>query len=354
MSRAAKGARLYWRADKNVWLIRDTGRSDRSTGTADRREAERVLAAYIGKKDIITETSRADQMPVSDVLAIYGGEHAIGVASPERIGYAISALLPFWGVLMVGDVKGATCRRYGKTRIKANGDPVSSGTIRRELNVLQAAINYAHAEGYLLTAATVTLPQAPPPRDRWLTRKEAAALLRAAWRSPKGKHLARFILVSLYTGTRKDAACRLGFIPSISGGWVDVEKGVMNRAGAAERETKKRRGRVRLTNRLLSHCRRWRANGAAWIVECDGERVADIRKAFAGAVERAGLKGVTPHTLKHTAITWAIQRGMTDHDAADYFSTSVETIRATYYHHSPDYHSRALDVLNANLGPVPN
>jgi integrase len=349
MSRAGKGARLYWRAVRGVWYIRDTGRPNISTGTANRADAERALAAYIGTKDTIRGTYRADQMAVADVLSIYGSEHGIGVAAPERLGYAISALLPFWDGLMVGEVKGETCRRYAKTRVKANGEPVSTGTTRRELNVLQAAINYAHAEGYLLTAAKVTLPPSPPPRDRWLTRNEAAALLRAAWRSPKGKHVARFILVSLYTGTRKDAVCRLGFIPSVSGGWVDVEKGVMNRAGAGERETKKRRGRVRLTRRLLSHCRRWRANGAVWVVECDGERVADIRKAFARAVQRAGLEGVTPHTLKHTAITWAIQRGMTDHDAADYFSTSVETIRATYYHHSPDYHARAVGVLESKL-----
>jgi integrase len=354
MSRAAKGARLYWRASKNVWIVRDTGCPDQSTGTSDRGAAERALAAYIGKKGTIAETSRADLMPVADVLAIYGSEHGAGVAAPERLGYAISALLPFWGALMVGDVKGETCRRYARTRIKANGDPVSSGTIRRELNTMQAAINYAHAEGYLLTPAKVTLPPPPPPRDRWLTRDEAAALLWAAWRSSKGQHIARFILVSLYTGTRKDAVCRLGFIPSVSSGWVDVDQGVMNRAGAGERETNKRRGRVRLTRRLLSHCRRWRANGASWVVEAEGARVGDIRKAFAGAVQRAGLEGVTPHTLKHTAITWAIQRGMTDHDAADYFSTSVETIRETYYHHSPDYHSRALRILDAKLVPAPN
>lgn len=33
--------------------------------------------------------------------------------------------------------------------------------------------------------------QKPAPRERWLTRDEAARLLRAAWRAPRGRHLAR-------------------------------------------------------------------------------------------------------------------------------------------------------------------
>lgn len=150
-------------------------------------------------------------------------------------------MLAFWGSLSVADVKGETCRRYGKSRIRRFKDgttkPISEGTIRRELNVLQAAINYCHKEGYLVHPATVTLPEKPPARDRWLTRDEAARLIRAAYRSPRGKHLARFILLAIYTGTRKEAILGMLFMPNVSGGWIDVERGVIYRRGADERET---------------------------------------------------------------------------------------------------------------------
>jgi hypothetical protein len=57
------------------------------------------------------------------------------------------------------------------------------------------------------------LPPERPARERWLTRSEAARILWAAWRYreiQKGKrtdrrsrqHIAKFILVALYTGTR--------------------------------------------------------------------------------------------------------------------------------------------------------
>jgi len=351
MPRKPKGPRLDWWEAKGVWRIRDTGCPDRSTGTADRREAERALAAYIASKDTVTGSRRADQITITEVLDIYGREHAVTTAAPERIGYAIDSLLAFWGALTIADVKGETCRRYAKSRVRRFKDgttqPIADGTLRRELNVLQAAINYCHKEGYLLTAATVTLPTKPPSRDRWLTRDEAAALIWAAYRSARGKHLARFILIALYTGTRKEAILGLGFNPSLTGGWIDVDKGVMYRRGARERETNKRRKPVRLTRRLLAHCRRWQAMGANWAVEVDGQRIGDVKTAFAAARATAGLPDVSPHILKHTAITWAMQWGLTVEDASDYFDTSAETIRKTYYHHSPHYQDRALDILNA-------
>jgi len=353
MPRKAKGPRLYWRRDKQVWLIRDTGRSDISTGTSDRTDAEKRLSAYIASKDTVSGTRRADAITVGEVLDIYGQEHAATTAAPERIGFAIDALLAFWGALTVADVKGETCRRYAKSRVRRFKDgksqPIADGTIRRELNVLQAAINYCHKEGYLVSPTTVTLPIKPPSRDRWLTRDEAARLIWAAYRSPKGKHLARFILIALYTGTRKEAILGLGFMPSTASGWIDLERGVMFRRGAGERETTKRRKPVRLTRRLLSHCRRWYSSGSNWAVEVDGQRVGDVKTAFAYARRKAGLSDVTPHTLKHTAITWAIQKGLTVEDAADYFDTSAETIRKTYYHHSPHYQDRALAILERKL-----
>lgn len=261
MPRKPAGARLYWRKDKQVYLIRDSGRPEKSTGTRNRADAEKILAAYIASKDTVTGSRSADQISVTEILGIYGQEHALTVAAPERIGFAIDALLAFWGALCVADVKGETCRRYAKSRVRKFKDgttrPITAGTIRRELNVLQAAINYCHREGYLLTPTTVTLPRKTPSRDRWLTRDEAARLVWAAYRSPQGKHLARFILIAIYTGTRKEAILGMSFHPNISGGWVDVERGVMYRRGTGERETNKRRKPVRLTRRLLSHCRRW-------------------------------------------------------------------------------------------------
>ncbi|WP_230796825.1 tyrosine-type recombinase/integrase [Salipiger marinus] len=278
-------------------------------------------------------------MTCEEVLLAYAEEYGHTVAAPQRVGYALAALLPFWGSLKLSHVRGETCRRYAKFRGR------SAGTIRRELGTLQAAINYAHREGYVTSAPVVTLPEKPEPRERWLTRDEAARLLWAAHRGHKAGHLARFILIALYTGTRKDAILRMGFAPNTVGGWFDLERGIMYRRGADERQTKKRRTPAPIPRQLAAHLRRWRAGGAAWAVEYQGGRVGDVKRAFAKAVSEAGLDGVTPHTLKHTAITWALQNGASTWDAAGFFATSPETIERVYGHHSPAHQRSAVAAV---------
>ena len=339
MPRQPKGARLHKFKHRPHWYIRDTGQPDRSTGCTSRDEAEKALGAYIATKGRTGVANEPENVTCGEVLAVYAEEYAPTVAAPERIGYAITALLPFWSDLKLTHVKGETCRRYGKWRDK------SDGTVRRELGTLQAAMNYAHKEGYVTSAPKVTMPRKAEARERWLTRSEAARLLIAAHRGHKSSHLARFILIGLYTGTRKDAILRMGFEPNTVGGWFDLEAGIMFRRGENERSTNKRRTPAPIPRQLRAHLLRWKAQGCRWAVEYEGMRIGDVKRSFARAVADAGLSGVTPHTLKHTAITWALQRGATAWDCAGFFATSPETIVKTYGHHSPEFQQTALRAV---------
>ena len=81
-------------------------------------------------------------------------------------------------------------------------------------------------------------------------------------------------------------------------------------------------------------------------VEWRGREIHSMRSAWASVVQRAQLGWKpTPHTLKHTAITWAIESGMSITDAAEYFGTSAATIERVYWHRSPHYQSAAVAAL---------
>src|SRR5262249_23718744 len=108
------------------------------------------------------------------------------------------------------------------------------------------------------------LPPRGVARERWLTRSEAARLLKAAWRAkqvmrakdtrrPVGKHIARFILVGLYTGTRSSTICGAALMPTVGRGYVDLDQGVFYRRAIGRRQTKKRQPPVKLPPRLLAH-----------------------------------------------------------------------------------------------------
>jgi integrase len=86
----------------------------------------------------------------------------------------------------------------------------------RDLEDLRAAINHHAKEGYHRANVRVVLPERGRARQRWLTRGEAARLLWVCWRTREmqaGKetakyplrHLCRFLLLGLYTGSRPGA-----------------------------------------------------------------------------------------------------------------------------------------------------
>ncbi|TNE55186.1 MAG: integrase [Sphingomonadales bacterium] len=356
MPRPSKGVRLYLRKRKGripVWVILDEGGSETSTGTSSRSEAETFLAEYLASKHRPSGPVDAHELTISHALLIYAEDHAPDLAAAERVAYAIEALEPFWGHLSVASINGATARRYTADR------GVSASTVRRELGVMQAAINHCAKEGHLLNAPLVWKPAPSDPKDRWLTRQEAAYLLKASRKLRKdGRHLNKFIITALYTGTRKAAILGMRIDQaSTNGGWVDTEHGVMYRKPQGKRQTKKRQTPARLPRQFLAHVKRWKANGAKFVVQdYNGNRVGDIRKGWANAIEIAqgmadkdnadlDFTGVTPHTLKHTAVTWAMQRGADLWDAASFFGTSVQTIEKTYGHHHPDHQGSAVRAM---------
>jgi len=341
MPRTQKPARLWYKKERRTWYIIDAGKQI-STGVSDRGEAEEALSAYLVEKGIVRRSGPAEpaNITISEVLGIYGEEHGSSVADPARIGYAITALMSFWGSLPVASINGTTCRRYATMRDR------SVGTVRRELGVLRAAVSHCQREGHITYAPSVVMPDKPDAKDRWLTRSEAARLISAARSDPRSRHIAWFTLISLYTGTRKSAVLGLQFTPNTMGGWIDLDRGILHRRGHAERSTKKRRGSVPMPTKLLAHMRRLQANGNRWAVEYKGAGCLDVKRSFARSCRAADLDGVTPHTLKHTAVTWALQRGVSIADASSYFSTSIQTIETVYWHHSPDFMRSAVDAMN--------
>ncbi len=363
MSNPSKGARLWLRPErgreKATWIIRDGDKQIRTRcGPDDRAAAERRLGDYISAKYKPARQRDRDpaSVPVADVLNIYMIDAAPRVASARELGQRVVALLEFFGDRRLDEINGGLCRAYAERR-------GSQSMARRELEDLRAAINHHRREGLCNAIVEVVLPPKAPSRERWLTRSEAAGMIWAAWRYrevQKGKetdrrsrrHVARFMLVALYTGTRSSAVCGAATRPAIGRGHVDLESGLFYRRAPGARETKKRQPTIRLPDRLLAHMRRWERLGIARtsVVEFGGGPVKSVRKAFAKAAEDAGLEGVTPHVLRHTAVTWAMQNGADPYDAADFFGITLEVLMRVYGHHHPDHQRGVGEALTRRTG----
>jgi len=294
---------------------------------------------------------------VAEVLSIYDQDKGAGQANQRTYLSRMQRLNDWWGAKMLADVNGQTCRAYAESRGNRGG-------ARRDLQDLQAAISYHLTQGLHREVVKVALPEPGHPRDRWLTRSEAARLLWAAWRyreaqkrhrgPAKGKtlptskrplqHVARFILIALYTGTRAEAVASASPYRDEGRSWVDLDAGVFHRLQEGRKPTKKRQPVVRLPTHLLAHMRRWKEHAIATshFVEFNGKPIGSVSKGFAHAVKLAGLEGkVTPHTLRHTAATWQAMNGTSKEEAASFLGMSTAIFESTYWHHSPDFQKAA-------------
>jgi integrase len=357
-----RGGRVVGRA---IWIIID---GDRHIATgcfkSQAGEAEKCLATYIAEKYSPTRHARdIDRIDVADVLSIYLEDCGPRMVNQPKLERCIGRLNDYWGNKSLSSVTAAECRAYVKTRGKAGG-------ARADLETLRAAINHHAKENLHYGMVRVTLPPKGPPRDRWLTRSEAAKLIWACWRyrekqtvhrgTHKGqlvetekrplRHLARFILIGLYTGTRAGAIAAASPYRELGHSFVDLDQGIFYRLAIGRRATNKRQSPAPIPPRLLAHMRRWVRRGivTSHFVEWQGAPVKSVKTGFNHAVSRAGLWGrVTPHTLRHTAATWLMQRGVPIWQAAGYLGMSAEMIERTYGHHHPDYMRAAAQAITS-------
>jgi integrase len=374
MPRRSKGARLWLRPARRksgrlvasaVWIIVD-GNRHVATGCLKNQagEAEQRLAAYIADKYRPSRHARdIDQIDIADVLSIYLEDCGPQMVDQPKLERAIGRLNDYWGGKKLSQVTATECRAYAHSRGKTGGT-------RTDLETLRAAINHHAKENLHYGTVRVTLPSKGPPRDRWLTRDEAARLVWACWRYreqqtvhrglQKGqpvetdkrplRHLARFILIGLYTGTRASAIASASPYRDTGHSFVDLDQGIYYRLAIGRRATNKRQSPAPIPPRLLTHMRRWIRRGiiTTHFVEWHGSPVKSVKTGFSHAVALAGLWGrVTPHTLRHTAATWLMQRGVPIWQAAGYLGMSAAMIERTYGHHHPDYMRGAAQAITS-------
>ncbi len=346
-------------AGRRVERATSASAPDRATAQALRSRAEKDFGDYLGRKHV-PEFGSGDpaQVRIADVLGYYGAEQAPTAKRADSLAAAIENLGDFWKDDVVAAITPTRCDDYVVWRV---GDKLSPATARNDLLTLQAALNFAHAHRKLKHKIGVKKPPPSPPRVRWLDRSQAAALIAGAlgWDKSGKRHrdkidyrLARFIIVGLYSGTRKDRILRLQWVTSLDGGWIDLDRRMLHRRGVREEETKKRAPSVPIGDRLYAHMQRWRKLTARFLIERNGAPVGDLSAAFEAACELAGLarepkhqERVTPHVLRHTCCSWMLQAGLSEWKVGQYVGMSAALVARTYGHVSDDVQRATANTI---------
>ncbi|KJS41146.1 MAG: hypothetical protein VR70_05180 [Rhodospirillaceae bacterium BRH_c57] len=229
---------------------------------------------------------------------------------------------------------------------------VADSTIKRELTTLRAAVTWAwksDRKGWFRGEGKpeFAMPrlQQDGSRERWLTKDEANRLVDAC-HTP---HLRIFVMLALQTAARKEAIEDLTWEQAkLETGHVDFGLGRGN----------KLRPRQRMSERLIKELKAaFQVRTTDFVLEWNGRKAGDVKVAFRKASIRAGfvtghrvnkhgkpvpVTDVTPHILKHTAVTWMVQSGtMTYEEIASFAETSAAMIEKVYGHHDPKLYEKA-------------
>lgn len=396
MPRVSRGPYLYLKPERRAadgslkershWVVRD-GKSEHRTGcvAGEIAAAQGKLGEYIeSKHSAERRVQDIETIDVADVLTIYDDDKRESMSNKLKHDERLARLVRWWGGKMLSEVTGVSCRAYAATR-------ETPGGARRDLEDLRAAINHHAKEGLHRGIVGVWLPEKGPAKERWLTREEAARLLLVCWRTREmqrrrhdgGKsgapqvptekyplrHIARFILLGLYTGTRASAIAAASPQRGVGKGYVDLQHGIFYRLAGGQRASSKRQPPVPLPPGLLTHMRRWARPGEdgnlpAHFVMWNNKAVKSVKTGFKRACSLAGLgPDVTPHTLRHTCATWLMQAGVPIWEAAGFLGMSPELVEKTYGHHHPDHlkaaagafskHRQARVVVGETVGKPP-
>jgi excisionase family DNA binding protein len=243
-------------------------------------------------------------------------------------------MVPFFGKWLVVDISPQHIERYKGHRL---GEDVSRSTINRELTILKKMFNLAIDWG-LTTNNPVRrvklFSEKDTQKERILTPEEEARLLE---QSPD--YLRPILMMALDTGMRRGEILRLR--------WEDVDLKVKQ---IAVKHTKNGKDRfVPINARLLAVLSLLGPprgkSGFVFPNPATGKPYTEVKKSFKRACDRAGIKGLRFHDLRHTFASRLVEVGVdivTIRDLLGHFSIKVTQ---RYTHSGKNQKAAAVELL---------
>ncbi len=351
---------LYRRTDSPYWWASLTDasgrRTRRSTGTTDRREAEAILAKWRVEAHREKHWDEQPSRTFDELMLLY-----LDAVSKNKRGGAerdissLKRLTPFFTGIELHKISSREVRKYIAQR-KSEG--VGPGTINKEIGLLSSALNWARSEleWDISNPVSGRRLKEPEGRIRWLTKAEAMALIKAANKERKAPHLADFIRLALNTGMRS------GEMLGLEWRRVDLQEGLIYLEAGDQKSgkvgsvpmNKEARAAIIARARFRSEC----CPGSHWVFcNMDGRRIQSVKRSFATACKRAGIKDFTPHDMRHTCAAWLVQAGVSIREVAELLRHSDIRITMRYAHLSPENVRAAVAMLEgtkSRFGHVKN
>ena len=318
------------------------------TETADKRQAKdieareraRILEGRHGIRRQPDITFRA-------FAEIYLRDHAaLHKRSVDRDREILKTLNRFFGAVILHEITSHRIEQFKRDRLNGTwrafkqrrpAKPVKPGTVNRELDTLKSILSKAVEWRYLVDspARGVKRLRLENRRTRVLSVNEQRALLAACvGRSAKLETLLRLALIT---------GARIGELLMLR--WEDCQDGYLT--FWQTKNGKVRRIPITETIAALLASRR-RIHPWVFTNVRTGKPYTTIAKAFGRALDRAKITtgDVTVHTLRHTALSRMVERGLDDYTVMSISGHSSTRMLERYAHPTLERRIAALETFD--------
>jgi integrase len=252
--------------------------------------------------------------------------------SIRRAKVAWKAAERYWGRMPISRIDEHVVEAYG-TQERPHCKLI---TVRNELAVIRAALNWAAKKKLIGAAPFIGMPKLPESEVGHLSKEQFRQLLAGARRP----HVKLFMQLAVATGARSNALLDLTWDR------VDFDLGIikLNRAGRVQ--TSKYRSVVPMNAQIRGILAEAKEGALSeFVIEHGRAKVGSIRKGFEAASERSGIEA-TPHMLRHSAAVWMAMARTPMPEIAQYLGHSDSRItERVYARFSPDFLAGAADAL---------
>jgi integrase len=285
-----KRGNVYW---SYIWV--DGVRHAKSTGTANRRTAERIDQRFKDELNLarLGMVEPKPEMTFSELAARFLAD---GSPRPYHVD-RLKLLLPYWGKTEIGRITKAGAREYRAYRHGAKKN-LSDTTVNRDLEALRHMLFWAVDEGMLLVnplSRVLMVRERRKPRLMLTVMEEDQLLATAA------PHLRSIIIAALDSGMRR------GELLTERWEHVDFTRRILyvthsKTAGGEARE-------IPLTERLFADLDA-RRKSEGFVFTFDKQPISRIKTAWKGALRRAKLRSIRFHDLRHAFNTRLLEAGV--------------------------------------------
>jgi integrase len=307
-------------------------RVQESTGTANRRRAEKIYASRI------SEVERGEFVkPVRITISDFGQQYLEYAKTNKRSWMRDQGVMKhvnkFFGTAVLSEIGSLSIEKYKMERIQS----VSPATVNREIALLKHMFNLAEQWGIYRgpnPGRSVKFLAENNLQFRFLTEAEEEVLLQAC--SPDLQDL---VVFAINTGLR------LGEILNLKWQEVDFERNILKTL-------------VRKNRRMLEVPLNKRASvvlrGRSSLRKCDyvfynpktGDKFSrNIWWTLKKACRKAGLGGITWHTFRHTFASRLTRAGVDIVTVKELLGHSSISITMRYAHNNHASKARAVELL---------